>query len=209
MRLGIDLDGVVADFNAGWIRRYNMEYGSELPTDAVKAWDAIPSLTHFEDMGEFWKWARDHDGHTLFRHLDTYPGAVDALKGLSRNARDRHHHHQARLGNPRHLRLDRPAPNPHLRSSHQRRQMEGGLRLLSRRRPPRARLPHQEQAGGDDLSIRPTLESSGGRRSRHLRLGPVCQRGRQGCLAVSRRGIVTVLAGGSPIGLLQTHQGRN
>jgi 5'(3')-deoxyribonucleotidase len=35
-------------------------------------------------MGEFWKWARDHDGHTLFRHLDTYPGAVDALKKLSK-----------------------------------------------------------------------------------------------------------------------------
>jgi 5'(3')-deoxyribonucleotidase len=44
VRLGIDLDGVVADFNAGWIRRYNLEYGSELATDAVKAWDAIPSL---------------------------------------------------------------------------------------------------------------------------------------------------------------------
>ena len=84
MRLGIDLDGVVADFNAGWIRRYNLEYGSKLPTDAVKAWDAIPSLTHFEDMGEFWTWAQDHDGHTLFRHLDTYPGAVDALKSLSK-----------------------------------------------------------------------------------------------------------------------------
>ena len=84
MRLGIDLDGVVADFNSGWIRRYNREYGSELPFDAVKAWDAIPSLTHFEDMGEFWTWARDHDGHTLFRHLDTYPDAVDALWNLAK-----------------------------------------------------------------------------------------------------------------------------
>lgn len=85
MRLGIDLDGVVADFNAGWIRRYNQEYGSDLPVDAVKAWDAIPSLTHFEDMGAFWKWARDHDGHTLFRHLDTYPGAVEALWQLAKS----------------------------------------------------------------------------------------------------------------------------
>lgn len=85
MRLGIDLDGVVADFNSGWIRRYNQEYGSELPSDAVKAWDAIPSLTHFEDMRAFWAWARDHDGHTLFRHLDTYPGAVEALWELSKN----------------------------------------------------------------------------------------------------------------------------
>lgn len=84
MRLGIDLDGVVADFNAGWIRRYNAEYGSDLPVDAVKAWDAIPSLTHFEDMSAFWNWARDHDGHTLFRHLDTYPGAVDVLWDLAK-----------------------------------------------------------------------------------------------------------------------------
>ncbi|MGH9195628.1 MAG: 5' nucleotidase, NT5C type [Acidimicrobiia bacterium] len=84
MRLGIDLDGVVADFNSGWIRRYNRQYGAELPDDAVKAWDAIPSLTHFEDMGQFWKWAQDHDGHSLFRHLDTYPGAVEALWELTR-----------------------------------------------------------------------------------------------------------------------------
>lgn len=84
MRLGIDLDGVVADFNSGWISRYNRQYGAELPNDAVKTWDAIPSLTHFEDMGEFWDWAQDHDGHSLFRHLDTYPGAVEALWELTR-----------------------------------------------------------------------------------------------------------------------------
>lgn len=84
MRLGIDLDGVVADFNSGWIRRYNRQYGVELAEDAVQAWDAIPSLTHFDDMGEFWKWAQDHDGHSLFRHLDTYPGAVEALWELTR-----------------------------------------------------------------------------------------------------------------------------
>ena len=88
MRLGIDLDGVVADFNTGWIRRYNSQYGAEVPLDSVKAWDAIPSLTHFEDMGEFWKWARDHDGHTLFRHLEPYPGALDALENLTRSGHD-------------------------------------------------------------------------------------------------------------------------
>lgn len=87
MRLGIDLDGVVADFNTGWIRRYNADFGADVAFDAVKAWDAIPSLTHFRHMGEFWKWARDHDGHSLFRHLETYPGAVESLREL---ARDRH-----------------------------------------------------------------------------------------------------------------------
>lgn len=88
MRLGIDLDGVVADFNTGWIRRYNSDFGADVAFDAVEAWDAIPSLTHFRHMGEFWKWAQDHDGHSLFRHLETYRGAVEALWDL---AKRKHH----------------------------------------------------------------------------------------------------------------------
>lgn len=84
MRLGIDLDGVVADFNSGWINRYNAEFGADVAFDAVEAWDSIPSLTHFRHMGEFWRWAQDHDGHTLFRHLETYPGAVEALWQLAK-----------------------------------------------------------------------------------------------------------------------------
>lgn len=79
MRLGIDLDGVVADFNSGWIRRYNSDFGADVAFDAVEAWDAIPSLTHFRHMGDFWRWAQDHDGHSLFRHLETYHGAVETL----------------------------------------------------------------------------------------------------------------------------------
>ena len=84
MRLGIDLDGVVADFNSGWVARYNEDFGTELPVDAVKAWDGIPSFTHFRHMDEFWRWARDHGGHSLFRHLETYPGAVESLRRLRR-----------------------------------------------------------------------------------------------------------------------------
>lgn len=87
MRLGIDLDGVVADFNTGWISLYNQEYGTDIPFDAVRSWDAIPSLTHFRHMGEFWEWARDHGGHSLFRHLEPYPDAVETLQRLAR----RHH----------------------------------------------------------------------------------------------------------------------
>lgn len=88
MRLGIDLDGVVADFNRGWIRQYNRQYGSDLSLDAVQSWDSIPDLTHFEDMSAFWEWARDHDGHSLFRHLETYPGALDALNLLADEGHD-------------------------------------------------------------------------------------------------------------------------
>ncbi len=84
MRLGIDLDGVVADFNTGWITRYNAEFAADVAFDAVRSWDAIPSLTHFRHMGEFWRGARDHDGPSLFRHLETYPAAVESLWALTR-----------------------------------------------------------------------------------------------------------------------------
>jgi 5'(3')-deoxyribonucleotidase len=83
LRLGIDLDGVVADFNSGWISRYNEEFGSDIAFDAVQAWDGIPSLTHFRHMDEFWEWAADHGGATLFRHLDTYPHSVESLRALA------------------------------------------------------------------------------------------------------------------------------
>jgi 5'(3')-deoxyribonucleotidase len=82
MRLGIDLDGVVADFNAGWISRYNDEFGGAIPFDAVQSWDGIHPLTHFEHAGEFWSWAAGHGGSSIFRHLDPYPGAVETLRAL-------------------------------------------------------------------------------------------------------------------------------
>jgi 5'(3')-deoxyribonucleotidase len=83
LRLGIDLDGVVADFNAGWITRYNAEFDGEVPVDAVQTWDGLHTLTHFSDNREFWTWAAGHGGGSVFRHLDTYAGAVEALNALS------------------------------------------------------------------------------------------------------------------------------
>lgn len=82
MRLGIDLDGVVADFNSGWVSRYNSEFGSSLTTDQVDSWDAMGNLTHFESMGAFWRWASSGTHGSVFRHLDPYPDALDVLNRL-------------------------------------------------------------------------------------------------------------------------------
>ncbi len=88
LRLGIDLDGVVADFNAGWISRYNREFGSDLLPEHVDVWDAPTVLTHFPDMREFWRWARTSgDGASIFRILQPYAGAVEALDRLARRHR--------------------------------------------------------------------------------------------------------------------------
>jgi 5'(3')-deoxyribonucleotidase len=83
MRLGIDLDGVVADFNAGWMARYNDEFGTDLVPAAVRAWDGMRELTHFDDTEAFWDWARGHGGPSFFRHLETYEDALPALHQLA------------------------------------------------------------------------------------------------------------------------------
>ena len=87
LRLGIDLDGVVADFNHGWTWRYNRDFPGrlegDLTADDVVVWDAPTLLTHFVDMGEFWTWAETcAEGRSLFHGLDPYPGAIDALGAL-------------------------------------------------------------------------------------------------------------------------------
>lgn len=83
MRLGIDLDGVVADFNGGWIRLYNEQFGTDLSKDMVRTWDGPIDISHFEHMGEFWHWAEQGDRPSIFRHLDTLPGALESLAGLA------------------------------------------------------------------------------------------------------------------------------
>ncbi len=88
LRLGIDLDGVVADFNAGWISRYNGDFGAELLPEHVDIWDAPTLLTHFTDMGEFWSWARTSgDGSSIFRILEPYHGAIESLGRLAKGHR--------------------------------------------------------------------------------------------------------------------------
>ena len=83
MRLGIDLDGVVANFTQGWIDFYNRDFGTDFVWSDIRNWSDPVDLTHFANMGEFWDWARDLDGHTIFWHLDTYPDTVPAIQELA------------------------------------------------------------------------------------------------------------------------------
>jgi 5'(3')-deoxyribonucleotidase len=83
MRLGIDLDGVVADFTQGWMNFYNRDFGTKLVVADSNRWHDLVELTHFEDIDEFWRWSGDLDGHSVFWHLDPFPGAVEALEMLA------------------------------------------------------------------------------------------------------------------------------
>lgn len=84
LRLGIDLDGVVADFNAGWMELHNTEFGGALTPDMVTSWDGLHTVGGFDDMDAFWGWARANGQRpSIFRHLDLLPGALDTLRALT------------------------------------------------------------------------------------------------------------------------------
>lgn len=88
MRLGIDLDGVVANFTQGWMDHYNRQFGTSLRFEDSRAWGDMVDMTHFPDMNAFWRWSADLDGRSLFWHLEPFPGAIEALTRLADDGHD-------------------------------------------------------------------------------------------------------------------------
>lgn len=81
MRIGVDMDGVLADFDKGWVDRYNADFGTNLHPKQNDHWDALVSITHFADDAEWWEWATSKH-EDLFLGLDPLPGAVEGVRAL-------------------------------------------------------------------------------------------------------------------------------
>ncbi len=63
--------------------RHAEEFGSSLDPSMVHGWDGLDRLGGFADMDEFWRWFRNGDGASCFRHLEPYPGAIETLTRLA------------------------------------------------------------------------------------------------------------------------------
>ncbi|MEM9611327.1 MAG: hypothetical protein AAGA59_00160 [Actinomycetota bacterium] len=83
MRLGIDLDGVVAQFNKGWMERHAREFGSSLDPSMMQEWDILHVLGDFASQDAFWDWFRNGDEPSTFRHLEPYPHAMETIHRLA------------------------------------------------------------------------------------------------------------------------------
>ena len=83
MRIGVDLDGVVADFTDGWTSQYEKDFGKKISENDITEWGLVKPLTHFEEEIDFWNWAKDIDGSSIFRNLKTYNNAIEVLIDLS------------------------------------------------------------------------------------------------------------------------------
>ncbi len=84
MRIGVDLDGVVANFTKGWTKYYEEEFGKKILEDDITSWGLSEPLTHFKEDVDFWKWAKDINGSSIFRNLEVYENSVETLNELSK-----------------------------------------------------------------------------------------------------------------------------
>ena len=83
MRIGVDLDGVVADFTQGWTSKYKLDFDKEIKEEDITEWGLSKPLTHFEEEIDFWNWAKDFNGSSIFRNLNTYENSIEALLEVS------------------------------------------------------------------------------------------------------------------------------
>lgn len=80
MRLGVDSDGVLADFDKSLIDGYNEAFGTDLKYKQITHWDAFEELTGWTHK-QWWDWVvKDHP--RIFLDAPPLPGALAGMQAL-------------------------------------------------------------------------------------------------------------------------------
>ena len=79
MRIGVDMDGVLADFDKSWVDKWNEDHGTNIEYKHCDHWDALTELTGVE-YPEWWEWASTRGD--LFLDAEPLPGAVRGMQLL-------------------------------------------------------------------------------------------------------------------------------
>ncbi len=76
--IGIDIDGVIVDFDKGWTERWNDTHamGYDMRANSPQLYDWMHRLTGSKDRSAWWEWFYERGG---FRDLPVYGGAIEAL----------------------------------------------------------------------------------------------------------------------------------
>lgn len=84
-RIGVDLDGVCADFDRQWRTKYQEWFGGEALA-FTGSWDAFLEQTHFENEAEFWAWVNEVPN--FWESMPAVPGAFGAILTLARQGNE-------------------------------------------------------------------------------------------------------------------------
>lgn len=84
--LGIDIDGVLADFQSHWANLYDEWFGVKVDRKKLTGWEAWKDVTHFTTEAELWTWVNHVP--QFWESMPTIPGAMGALYQFS--AQDGH-----------------------------------------------------------------------------------------------------------------------
>lgn len=79
MRVAVDVDNVVEDFQNGWAEQYALWFDREPDPTKMGQWDALVTATHFETAGQFWSWFQRAD---VWSKLPPVPGAQGGLEWM-------------------------------------------------------------------------------------------------------------------------------
>lgn len=80
MRIALDIDNVVLDWQGHWMDLYTLHFDREVPYEVTGLWDACTLGTHFADHDDFFGWFAEAGGWDSIGYVPGAPGALAWLK---------------------------------------------------------------------------------------------------------------------------------